>query len=151
MPSFYGYRKATDSHSTYELQLPLPTEEQPGMIDLGEIDGVSYACVPDWMLPLPVQPKQIATTLKTVDPDSALIEKLLAAAPLLQLTKDRMEGKATRVRYSMQDELTLLQAKTVLPAVVAADAKTITIDEHVVDFRSWDKTAVIVDEKVIMK
>jgi len=115
MPSFYSYRKVIDSHSTYELQLPQPGEDQPGVLDLGEIDGVSHVCVPDWMLPLPAQPAQVLATLQTFIPTQGKITSLLARSPLLTLMKKRISKDEPTPRYSLQDELTLAQVYTWMP------------------------------------
>ena len=115
MPSFYSYRKVTGSYSTYELQLPQPAEDQPGMIDLGEIDGVSHVCVPDWMLPLPVQPEQVLATLQEFSPTQGLITSLVVKSPLLALMKKRISKDEPTPRYSLQDELTLAQVYDWLP------------------------------------
>jgi len=141
MPQFYKYKKVTDQYTVYQLQLPEPAEDQPGMIDLGEIDGETYVCVPDWMHPLPAQPKQIA--LAGVAMDEKMADKLKAASPVLKLAKARMEGKATRVRYSKRDELTLQQMASVLPSAVTLDAKDVTLDEHISNFRKWDKSVAV--------
>lgn len=115
MPSFYSYRKVTDSYSTYELQLPEPAEDQPGMIDLGEVDGVSYVCVPDWMHPLPEQPAQVLATLQDFTPTRGQITSMTAKSQLLDLMKKRISKDEPTPRYSLQDELTLSQVYDWLP------------------------------------
>ena len=128
MPSFYKYRKASDQYTVYQLQLPEPAEDQPGMIDLGEIDGETYVCVPDWTHPLPEQPKQI--TLTQITPTQGLITSFFAKSGLLQLVKARMDNKQPMVRYSLQDELTLAQCYDWLPP---------SLERHVDDGRIWAK------------
>jgi hypothetical protein len=115
MPAFYKYLKVTDQYTTYELQLPQPGDDQAGVLDLGEIDGVSHVCVPDWMLPLPPQPAQVLASLQTFTPTQGKITSLLASSPLLTLMKKRISKDEPTPRYSLQDELTLAQVYTWMP------------------------------------
>jgi len=91
---------------------------------------------------LPQQPAQVQATLQAVAMKTELAEKLRLASPVVVLTKARIEGNAAKVRYSKRDELTLLQANTILPSAVDKAAKTITMDAHITDYRAWDKKAV---------
>lgn len=110
-------------------------------VDLGETDGLSFVMIPDGAT-LPPQPKQVQDTLKVVVLTAKLADKFRAASPVLRLTEARMKGSATRVQYSKQDELTLLQVAAILPSAVDLSAKVITMDAHVTDFRAWDKSAI---------
>jgi hypothetical protein len=85
------------------------------MIDLGEIDGETYVCVPDWMQPLPEQPAQVLATLEQFTPTQGLITSLVAKSPLLALMKKRINKDEPTPRYSLQDELTLAQSYDWLP------------------------------------
>jgi len=85
------------------------------MIDLGEIDGETYVCVPDWMLPLPPQPPQVLASLQAFTPTQGKITSLLARSPLLALMQRRVSKQEPTQRYSLQDELTLAQVYDWLP------------------------------------
>ena len=128
MPSFYKYPKVSDQYTVYQLQLPEQAEDQPGMIDRGEIDGETYVCVPDWMHPLPEQPKQL--TLTKITPTQGLITSFFAKIGLLQLVKARMDNKRATPRYSLHDELTLAQCYDWLPP---------SLERHIDSGRAWAK------------
>jgi len=109
-------------------QLPEPGDDQPGMIDLGEIDGYQYICVPDWMHPLPAQPKQIALT--QITPTTGLITSFFAKSGLLKLIKARVNNEQPTPRYSLHDELTVAQCYDWLPP---------SLERHIADGRAWAK------------
>jgi hypothetical protein len=130
MPAFYQYRKVADQYTTYELQLPQPSEGQAAMLDLGEVAGVTYVCVPDWMLPLPPQPAQVQATLQQFTPTQGLITSLLARSPLLALMQRRISKQEPTPRYSLSDELTLAQVYDWMPPGLM---------KNVTEGRAWAK------------
>lgn len=142
MPYFYKYQRASDSYTVYDLLLPDLPEDVAQCVELGTINGVTYILTPDGV-ELPRQPKQISLSVEQIIPDAKLLGLLKEASPSLRLTRARMEGKAAKVRYSKQDELTLKQVTSILPEAVTLDAKAVTLDAHVTEFRVWDKSAAL--------
>lgn len=111
MPKFYKYIPISDEYTVYHPVLPEPAEDQPGTMDLGEVDGYRYTCIPDWMHPLQAQPVELIE----VTPTTGLITSIFAKSGLLKLIKARMSGDQPLVRYSLQDELTVSQVYDWLP------------------------------------
>jgi len=128
MPLFYKYQPVSDAYTTYGPLLPESPQDQPGMIDLGEINGETYICIPDWMHPLPPQPEQI--TLEAITPTTGLITSFFAKSGLLKLIRAWMNNEQPTPRYSLQDELTVAQCYDWLPPA---------LKRHITDGRAWAK------------
>ena len=124
MPKFYKYKPIADQYTVYHPLLPAPVEDQPYILDLGEIDGERYICIPDWMHPLQAQPVKLIE----VTPTTGLITSFFAKSGLLKLLKARMNGEQPLVRYSLQDELTVAQVYDWLPP---------SLQRHIEDGRAW--------------
>lgn len=151
MPSFYRYRKVTDDYTTYHPLLPESGVDQPDAIDLGEIDGEIYVCVPDWMIPLPRQPKQIVMEV-VQQLDSKLIGRLAETSPVIKLTKMRMAGLSTRPRYSKADELTLMALDGLIdPVYSSVEKSSLALTDHIAAQRAWDILVIKPDDPVIKK
>jgi hypothetical protein len=94
----YKFRKESDAHTTYNINLPEGGQELATLED-----GNSYAYVPDGAQ-MPPQPEQIG--LEPVELTAELRERIKAASPLCRLIHRRMQEQI-RARYPVDEELFL--------------------------------------------
>lgn len=129
MSKIYTYKKITDEFTTHTLFEPYQEDEVgTRIIELCTIDGRTYVFVPDGVS-LPKQKKIIAQSLKEVTLDTKLKAKIIEKSSYLQLTKKRMEGKTTKVRYSKHDENQLRAMEMFFDPV--------ELNAHVGLYREW--------------
>lgn len=99
------YQRATDKHTTYELELPRDDSGAPICTELCTIDGWTYVSLPDGAV-LPEQPKQIKPEPVVLDDD--LRRQIKTASPHVRLINQRVVA-AIRERYSDTDEIKMLR------------------------------------------
>jgi len=101
MTIIVGYKKHTDTYTTYTLATP----DDANCTELCTLDGTTYVAVPDGVT-LPEQPQEIADSVQTVTLTPELREAIKAASPHCRLIAYRMQERI-RALYSAEDEMYL--------------------------------------------
>jgi len=125
--------------------LVLPVDKSGQMIgtELATLaDGLTYVSMPATAT-LPTQPKEIATSTKTVTLTAAQIAEIKSLSPHIKLINDRVCEKI-REQYSLDDELKLARVsigslqKTYTPS--AAESQAVTDYQVAVEAaRAWGR------------
>ena len=103
MTIIVGYKKHTDTYTTYTLATP----DDASCTELCTIDGTTYVAVPDGVT-LPEQPPEIADSVQTVTLTPELREAICTTSPHVALINARVRA-AIAERYSMSDEIKLIR------------------------------------------
>ena len=101
MTYIVAFRKASDAYTVYSLIAP------EGSIELCTLDGETYAAIPGGA-ELPEQHAQVAGSVRVVELDTELRERIKAASPHIALIQKRVREKIEEV-YSIHDEIKLIR------------------------------------------
>ncbi len=134
MPHIIRYRKHTDATTTYQIALP------DGAVELCELDGLTYASLPDGVDPPPAA-KEIAASIEDVALDAVLRERIKSASPHCHLIGAR-QIEQIRAAYTIDDEMYFARigvgAATGLYTPTAEEMQEMTaFGEFVEGVRQW--------------